>query len=68
MCAFLDLIQLDAIQNNFTTDQNSESPLNYNSLYFIEKQDDLGEVLKELREKPIHKINQDFRQLGFGRS
>lgn len=49
--------QLDAIQNNFTTDQKSESLLNYNILYFIEKLDDLGEVLKESREKLIHKIN-----------
>lgn len=50
--------QLDAIENNFTTDQNSESPLNYNSLYFMEKLDDLGEVLKELTAKLIDKINQ----------
>lgn len=45
--------QLDAIQNNFTTDQKSESSLNYNILYFIQKLNDLGEVLKKL----IHKIN-----------
>lgn len=50
--------QLDAIENNFTTDQKSESPFNYNSLYFMEKLDDLGEVLKELTAKLIDKINQ----------
>lgn len=50
--------QHGAIQNNFTTDQKSESPLHCSILCFIEKVDDLVEVLKESREKLISKINQ----------